>query len=414
VTGPGTRLLARLGELAGIGTDSAGGVTRLAYSEPDVAARELVATWLRDGGASTRIDAAGNLVAELPGSDPALPVLATGSHLDTVVHAGPLDGAYGVVAAVEVVDRVVASGRPLRHPLRVVAFSNEEGARGTPGMVGSHAIAGRPHPVDTVDDAGCTLASRIRHVGGDPAAVGQAAWPATSVAAFFELHVEQGPVLERAGATIGVVTGVTGRVNVEVEVIGAARHAGTTPMDDRRDALVAAARVVLAVHELPSAGGVRVATAGRITVEPGVRNVVPGSACVSVELRDDDGAGLDRGFAALEARCRAIARTTGCEVRVVRGPTVEPVPTSPELRHCVRDAARELGLATIDVVSGAGHDAQVLAAIGPVVLIFVPSVDGISHAPGERTEDADLVAGAEVLYAALRLADSRLDAEERP
>jgi len=385
-------------------------VTRLAYSPDDVRARDLVAGWLRGAGHDVTVDAAGNLLGLRAGAVPGLGILATGSHLDSVVRAGPLDGAYGVVAAVEVASALAAAGVRLRHPFLVLGLSNEEGARGTPGMVGSLTIAGSPPDPCGVDDEGITLGDRLRAVGGDPDGLAAAAWPDGVLAGFLELHIEQGPVLADLGATIGVVEGVTGRANIEVEVRGQAQHAGTTPMRLRRDALAAAARVVLAVEDLAATGTVRVATAGRLEVEPGVRNTVPGLARLSADIRDVDPVRLATALDLLAESCAAVAARTGCAIEVRRGPAVAPVPTDPALSGCLAEAADALGLQRTTLVSGAGHDAQVLAARGPVALCFVPSRGGISHAPGEATDDGDLLAGARVLLAALLLADARLGA----
>ena len=406
----GARLLARIAELARIGADSTGGVTRLAYSDDDTRGRDLTAGWLREAGLAPRVDPAGNLLADLPGSVPGLPFLSTGSHLDTVVSAGPLDGAYGVVAAVEVAAALAAAGTPLRHPLRVVAFSNEEGARGTPGMIGSSAIAGLPVDVTAPDDEGVPLGRRLRDAGGDPDRLVDAAWRPGEAAAFLELHVEQGPVLEAAGLPIGVVDAVTGRVNVEVVVRGAARHAGTTPMAARRDALVTASRLVLAIEDLAARGEVRVATVGRLTATPGVRNVVPGEARLSLEVRDTDTGRMRRALQLLAETAGREAERAGCAVEVRPGPQAEPVATDRLLRGCIAEAAAALGLGALTLPSGAGHDAQILATVTRVGLCFVPSRGGISHAPEEDTDPHDLVAGTRTLLAALQRADARLDA----
>ncbi len=402
------RLLARVEELGAVGRTAAGGVTRLAYSGPDVAGRDLVAGWGRGAGLAVEVDAACNLVGRRRGDGSGLGVLATGSHLDSVVDAGRLDGAYGAVAAFECATALHEAGVVLRHDLAVVGFSNEEGARGTPGMVGSLAIAGHPLDLDRPDDEGVRLGDRLSAAGGDGDAVASAAWAPGSVAAFLELHIEQGPVLERAAATIGVVEGITARANVELLVTGHPRHAGTTPMDRRRDALAAAARLVLAVEELATSGAVRVATAGRLDVDPGVRNVVPGAATVSVDVRDADETRLELAIVELGHRAADIARRTGCGIELRRGPQVAAVPTDEGLRALIASAAKDRGFATLQLPSGAGHDAQVMAALGPVGMIFVPSKDGVSHAASEGTSPDDLVAGAEVLLHALLATDAAL------
>jgi allantoate deiminase len=437
VTIDGGQLMARLSELAMVTATLGRGVTRLAYSPEDVQGRDLVAGWMHEAGLLTHVDAAGNLIGRRSacadhgpaGPDPVHPghghggveqgstglpvgVIAIGSHLDSVVEAGPLDGAYGAVAAVQVAAALNSAGVHLRHDLVVIGFSNEEGARGTPGMVGSLAITGRisPDHLAVPDDEGVRLADRISGSGGDPDRIDAAAWPPHTVAGFLELHVEQGPVLADARDTIGVVSAVTARSTVDVTVTGAANHAGTTPMASRRDAALAAAQVVLAVRDLGAQ--VRVATTGVVRVEPGVRNVVAGRALVGVDLRDTDDAKVAAAIESLRERAARIGAETGCELLVEPRSGVPAVPCDPLLADCVWQAAANLGLPTQALPSGAGHDAQVMAVLGPMAMIFVPSVEGVSHAPGEFTEPAHLISGAEVLLGALLLADARLSTDQ--
>ncbi len=410
----GERLLARLDQLAGYTDTPGAGVTRLAYSPTDVAGRDLVAGWMEQAGLRPQVDPAGNLIGRRPGSA-ALGVLACGSHLDTVVQAGPLDGAYGVLAAVEVAAALHAAGVQLRHDLAVVAFSNEEGARGTPGMVGSLAIAGALTAAQLAepDDEGVPLAQRLRDAGGDPGRVTAAAWPPGSLAGYLELHVEQGPVLDDAGVPIGVVTGVTGRSTVDLVVTGVANHAGTTPMAARRDAAHAAALLVLVVRGLTGDTGVRVATTGVLTLEPGVRNVVAGRARIGVDLRDLDDARIAAALRRLRAEAARVAAETGTTVEVHPRSAVAAVPADPRLSGAVADAARSRGQSCLHLPSGAGHDAQVMAALGPIGMVFTPSTAGLSHTPDEATDPVHLVAGADVLSAALLLADARLEKGSR-
>ena len=407
----GARLVRRLDELAAV---SAGGpgVTRLAYSAHDVAARELVAGWMAQAGLRVEVDAVGNLIGRRSGTAGLPAVLATGSHLDTVIEAGPLDGAYGVVAAVEVAAALDTAGLSLRHDLAVIAFSNEEGARGTPGMVGSLAITGQLTGAQLAepDDEGISLADRIAAAGGDPAGIACAAWPPGSLAGFLELHVEQGPVLHRSGMPIAVVSGITGRATLDATVSGTANHAGTTPMDARHDAAVAAALVVLAVQDLAGPQGVRVATTGALRLEPGVRNVVAGRATVGIDLRDLDDARITAAIERLRREAARIAAQTGTTVEVRPRSAVPAVVADPRLAGCVRDASEQCGLARLELPSGAGHDAQVMARLGPIGMVFTPSIAGVSHAPAEATAPEHLVAGADVLCRALLLADARLPA----
>ena len=398
----GDRLLARLEALARIGATASGGVTREAWSPEDVAARDVVAGWMAEAGLDVTVDAAANLVGRRPGRTGRW--LATGSHLDTVIDAGPYDGAYGVVAAVEVAAALQTAD--FDHGIIVAAFANEEGARGTAGMTGSTACAGRLDAdiLAQVDDDGVTVAERIRAAGGDPepASVAAAAWDPFLLDAFVELHVEQGPVLAAAGVPVGVVTGITGRQLLDVTITGAANHAGTTPMALRADALAAAAEVVLAVEALPGRGLLRVATTGHVVAHPNVRNVIAGQVSLGVDLRDEDAARLDATMAELDALLATIAARRRVTIDLAWGQRIMPVAADPAIIAAVRAAASALGLASLDLPSGAGHDAQILGATGlPIGMVFVPSVAGVSHSPLEHTEPEQLVAGARVLLATL-------------
>ncbi|MCU1459919.1 MAG: hypothetical protein JWL73_4011 [Actinomycetia bacterium] len=403
----GDRLLRRVAELARVGASAAGGVTREAWGPADLAARDLVAGWMVEAGLSPEVDAAANLIGRSPGRGGRW--LATGSHLDTVVDGGTLDGAYGVVAAIEVAASLHDTGRVMEHGLLVAAFANEEGARGTSGMTGSHACVGlhADTPVEELDDDGVTVGERLRHAGGDPAALDHACWPLADVEAFVELHIEQGPVLDDTGRPIGVVSGITGRQGLDVVVHGAANHAGTTPMHLRHDALAAAAEIVLAIESLPRDGGVRVATCGHVAASPNVRNVIPGQVALGVELRDQDAAVLDAAMLGVDAMLARVAVARGVTVDARWGQRVPPVASDPAVVASVRRVAGAMGLAWIDLPSGAGHDAQIIGRVLPIGMIFVPSVGGVSHSPRERTDAADLLAGAEALLRTLLDLDGR-------
>jgi hydantoinase/carbamoylase family amidase len=393
------RLLSRIAALRRIGATQSGGVTRLAFTPEYRAGRELTAGYLAAAGTSPAIDPAGNLIAVLPGRDPHRPALVLGSHLDTVPEGGHLDGGYGVLAAVEVVQRLVELEVRLDHPVAVVAFNDEEGAFGTPGMLGSHAFAGSlgAHVPAGHDDRGRLVADLIAAADGDASRLPEAAWSAGQIAGYLELHVEQGPVLERLGRVVGVVTTITGRTSLDVVVRGEANHAGTTPMEFRRDALVAASRMVLAVRELADRGAVRVATVGSCSVQPNAWNVVPGLVRLRVDLRDVSGEALERAAGELARKVGEIAGACGVVVDVAPVQPVAPVPCDPRLQRLIIDAAERLGHAPHLLPSGAGHDAQVVAALAPIGMIFVPSRAGVSHSPAEHTDPDQLAAGADVL-----------------
>lgn len=387
----------RLAELAAIGADGAGGVTRLAFTAEDVAGRELVAGWMRAAGLAVEVDAATNLIGRRAGAGAAIVV---GSHLDSVRGGGPLDGAYGVVAAVQAATDL--AGTPLRHPLAVVAFVNEEGSVAPPGFTGSRTIAGLPVDVaEVVGPDGQTLGDMIRAAGGRPAELAASAWPAGDVAAFLELHIEQGPVLEHEGQQIGIVEAITGRAVLDITVTGAANHAGTTPMEMRQDALVAAAELVTYVPSLD----VRVATVGQIAAKPNARNVIPGEVTLGVDIRDASDARVRAAVARLTEKAAALP---GVTVTVREGMFVPAVPTAPELTAVLADVTARRGLRTRWLPSGAGHDAQIMAALAPVAMLFVPSRGGVSHSPHEYSDPADLDTGLAVLRDAIVEIDRRL------
>lgn len=400
----GDRLLSRLTRLAGAGATAEGGVTRLPWSAEMAEAVGLVTSWGRQAGATVRMDAATNLIAELPGTDPDLPPLVTGSHLDTVIEGGPLDGAYGVVAGIEVLAALCDAGIRLRHPLRVVAYANEEGVV-APSFTGSRAIAGRfdPAELDQRLPGGATLADRLPPDAGGLLA---ARWTGP-VAAVIELHIEQGPVLDRMGVPIGVVTAITGQQRGTITITGASNHAGTTPMGMRRDALVAAAQAVLAIRDLALSGAVDVATAGRIEVSPNAPNVIPGQCRLTFDLRSGDTSRIRAALQALGGRLDRIGADTATAVEIETGPMIAAAATDSHLRSVIGDVATDLGLRHIELVSGAGHDCAHLAALGPIAMIFVPSVAGISHHRAEKTRPADLVDGTSVLLGALLAADQK-------
>jgi hydantoinase/carbamoylase family amidase len=292
----------------------------------------------------------------------------------------------------------------LRHTVRLVAWANEEGVVAPP-FTGSLAASGVGPDLGTVGLDGRSLGERIESGGGAPFEVGSAAWG--PIAGYIELHIEQGPVLDRAGLDIGIVTGIIGCQRGSLSVTGHANHAGTTPMDMRNDALVAAAQIVLAVRELATSGpgAVQVATVGSLRVTPGNANVVPGGAEMSYDIRSLDDAACRSGLQLLDQAAARIAAETGTIVQ--RTPTLASaaVATDVRWRTAILAAAAACGFATAELASGAGHDAQHMARLGPVGMVFVPSIDGVSHSPAEATSPKHLVAGAEVLLGALRLAD---------
>lgn len=377
---------------------------RVAYSDEDLRGRDEVRELMEAAGLSTRIDAAGNLLGLRPGSEEGLPPLMTGSHIDSVPDGGHYDGPLGVLAAVEVSRRLREEGLVLRHPLEVAVFANEEG-----GKTGSRAMSGEVTPLEweIPTASGHTIGEGTLRLGGDPDRVGEVLRGPGSVAAFVELHIEQGAVLERRGIDVGVVEGIVGIRRWNVQVDGETNHAGTTPMEVRSDALVAAARFVDAVfREVGGLPGSAVATVGRIEAIPGAPNVIPGRVRLSLEVRDLELEVIDTIRRQLGEVADGIGAGTGTSFSFQPFYLSRPAPCAPAIQDGVEAAAGGLGLTSLRMPSGAGHDAQSIAMFAPVGMIFVPSAGGISHSPEEYTAPADVANGADVLLRTLLALDS--------
>ena len=404
------RLNQTLKELGGFGETTLG-MDRLAFSPADVESRDYTMGLMREAGLEVRIDTAGNIIGRRAGSDDSLPAIAMGSHTDTVPLGGKYDGALGVMGAIEVVNTLAECGHVTRHSLEVIVFTNEEGTRFHRWLIGSRAMAGMLEPEDlvAVDAEGVTLVERMGDIGGDLSRVGEAARKPGDLAAYFELHIEQGPYLYRSGTPIGVVTGITGRGVFELDINGMSNHAGTTPMSERRDALVAASRLVMQVQRMAAEDEIiRVATSGALNVLPNAVNVVPGRATLGVEIRDLDMAAMEAAELELGRMARDSEKLDGVQITINRHRFSDPVPIVPGMQDWVGEAARRAGFAWQRVPSGAGHDAQAIATIAPMAMVFVPSVEGISHAIEEYSSPQDCANGAQVLLELLLLADERL------
>ncbi|MFD8060460.1 M20 family metallo-hydrolase [Streptomyces cyaneofuscatus] len=397
----GTRLLDRLDRLAEIGGED-GGVTRMGFSDADVEGRAHVARQAVEAGLTASVDAGGNLLIRRPGDHrhSTRPPVLIGSHLDTVANGGRLDGAYGVIAALEVLQTLHEAGVESDHETIAVGFANEEGALFPQPFWGSMVLAGRLDalPSEPEDYAGRPLRDALARAGGDLSQLKTATWAPGSLTAYLELHVEQGPVLERLGRTIGVVESITGRIHMSVQLHGRAGHAGTTPMDGRQDPLVVAAGLIHAVQTMATRENLcRVATVGRVEVLPNSPNTIPDSVRLDIDLRDSDPTRLDVAEHTVRQALADLARAGNVRATIESTVRSAPVHTDPKVRDTIAASADELGFAQETLPSGAGHDAQVVADIAPVGMIFVPSIDGVSHVPVERTAPDDLVAGAEVL-----------------
>lgn len=390
------RLGARLQALAEVGAIADGGVCRLALSAEDGAGRDLVVRWMRELGLVVSIDAIGNVVGVRAGSEPGAPVM-TGSHIDTVRTGGRYDGNLGVLAGLEVMQVLNDAGITTRRPLAVAFFTNEEGARFNPDMMGSLVYVGGlalETALATVGIDGATVGDCLQRIGyAGPAACGQPA-----VQAYVELHVEQGPVLEAEGFTIGAVEGVQGISWTEFTVSGVSNHAGTTPMRLRHDAGYVACAIAQRARQIAlEMGGNQVATVGAMNLSPNLVNVIANKAVFTVDLRNTDEAALQEAEGRLHRFASQVAAAEGVTLASRRLARFEPVSFDPASVALVEATARQLGLSVKRLPSGAGHDAQMLARICPTAMIFVPSVGGISHNVKEYTEPSDLEAGANVL-----------------
>jgi len=404
-----TRINQTMQELGELG-DSPEGMLRVAYSPEDITGRDYAIKMMQEAGLETRIDTAGNIIGRRSGSDDNLPAIAMGSHTDTVPKGGKYDGALGVMAAIEVIRTLEEQGHNTRHPLEVINFTNEEGTRFHRWLVGSRSMSGllEQEDLDAVDDDGLSLGPCLADIGGDISRIEEAVRKPGELAAYFELHIEQGPYLDRSGTPIGVVTGITGRAVFEVEIEGKANHAGTTPMSTRRDALVSASKLVLAIQKMAAEQEIcRVSTVGSIKAVPNAVNVIPGSASIGLEFRDTDMEALASAEQELQRITDQAVIDDAVDIDVIRHRFTTSVPITPDMQAMVAEAAENCGFEWESLPSGAGHDAQAVANIAPVAMIFVPSVDGISHSKEEYSTPQDCANGAQVLLELLLLADDR-------
>jgi N-carbamoyl-L-amino-acid hydrolase len=399
-------LLDTLDTLARIGAIDGGGCARLALSDEDKAGRDLVVGWMKELGLDVRIDAIGNVIGLRAGAENLAPVI-TGSHIDTVRTGGGYDGNYGVLAGLEVVRALNEAKVTTRRPIAVAFFTNEEGARFQPDMMGSLVYAGGlglNEAYAATDKDGVAVGDELRRIGY----LGSIKPGALRPHAFLELHIEQGPILDEEKVRIGVVESVQGISWTEYTVTGVSNHAGTTPMRLRRDAGYLAASVNLFARKLAlEMGGNQVATVGALTLRPNLINVVPNRAVFAVDLRNTDEAKLKDAEARVAAHIAEVAAAERVEVDTKVLVRFEPVIFDAGLVDRVEHHAKALSLSTRRMPSGAGHDAQMMQRLCPTAMIFVPSVAGLSHNVKEHTDAADLVAGAQVLLnLMLELAES--------
>ena len=389
-----------IAELATYNDDpAAGGITREVFTPTYERSVEFVAGLMRDAGLAVRRDAFGNLYGRMEGSDPALPAVRTGSHVDTTLNAGRYDGVVGVLGAIEAVRGL--RDRGLRRAVEIVAFAGEEPRFGT-GCIGSRAVMGDLSRADLarlVDRDGVSLASALAGAGFDPDAIADAAWDPASVHAFVELHIEQGIVLESSGEQIGVVTAIAAPHDLRITLRGAATHAGATPMALRHDALAGAAEAMVELEKLAvgSPSGTTVGTVGVLRLQPGAINVVPGEVELDVDVRDSDAAARQAVVDGLLAVVGVLAGRRGLTAIVDEIVRDEPASCAPAVVAAADAACAALGVSARHMISGAYHDALILARKVPVGMLFVPSAGGISHHPDEHTDREDIDRGAAVL-----------------
>ena len=394
------RLWKSLMELASIGATPLGGVRRITLTDADRQGRDRVVEWFRAAGLEVRVDAIGNIFGQRAGRDPLRPPVVAGSHLDSQPSGGKFDGNYGVLAGLEVVRTLNDHGLETEAPIEVAAWTNEEGSRFTPVMMGSGVFAGAfslEHALARVDNDGRSVREELARIGyAGTAPLG------TPVGAYFEAHIEQGPILEDTGNTIGIVTGALGQRWFDVVVTGMNAHAGPTPMNLRSDALLAASRLVgevnrIALEEAPHGRG----TVGSLQVSPNSRNVVPGEVRFSVDFRHPEDAGLATMEAKLRAACARVDGECRVSTRMEEVVYFPPCRFDAECVAAVRAGARAAGHSSLEIVSGAGHDAVYVARVAPTAMIFVPCKDGVSHNEIEDAKPADLAAGCDVLLHAM-------------
>lgn len=395
----GARIDDHLKALAEFGKNPQGGVSRLAYSEADRQGREYVLGLMRAAKLDVHIDAAGNMIGRSAGSANNLPPLVMGSHIDSVPEGGNYDGVVGSLGSIEVAQTLAEHDLATRHPLEVIIFQNEEG-----GLIGSRAIDGEltEKELDLVSRSGKTIREGIKFIGGDPTKLAGVRRNRGDIVAYLELHIEQGGILESEKIDIGVVEGIVGINWWDVSVAGFANHAGTTPMNKRQDALLAAAKFIEAVNRIvTSIPGRQVGTVGRIQALPGAPNVIPGKVILSLELRDIEAAKIQMLYRKIYAAAQQIGSASNTRFDFKEINVNTPAPTDPHVRASIFESAQELGLSTKLMPSGAGHDAQDMARLAPVGMIFVPSIGGISHSPREFSRATDIRNGANVLLLTL-------------
>lgn len=400
------RMEDRILSLSQFGTNPQGGVSRVAYSEADLQGRKYLMGLMQNAGLSVVVDAAGNIIGKRKGQNANLPVIAFGSHIDSVPEGGNYDGDVGSLGAIECVELLNENKITTAHPLEVIIFQNEEG-----GLIGSEALCGllSEKSLSLVSHSGKTIRQGIADIGGKPDNLLEAVRKKGYFKAFLELHIEQGGILDQEGIAIGVVEGIVGINQWIVTIEGKANHAGTTPMNQRQDAMLAAAKLVVAVNQAAtSVPGRQVATVGKIKAEPGAANVIPGNVEMTLEIRDLSHEKVMTIFDMIRASGVAIEKETKTTVRYEIFNENLPAIADKRIQDIIAASAGELGMSAKYMPSGAGHDSQDMATLTPTGMIFVPSKDGISHSPKEYTSPQHMANGTSVLLQAILKIDKAI------
>jgi N-carbamoyl-L-amino-acid hydrolase len=397
------RLNESLQKLNAIGS-SATGMQRLAYSKEDIEGRRYITNLMMESDLEVRTDAAGNIIGRREGSVNGLPAIAMGSHTDTVPDGGKYDGALGVLGAIETIRTLNDACLVTRHPIEVINFSNEEGTGDSRWLYGSRAMAGLLTEEDIGQDATQrkVIAGRLEKIGGNLSRINSAFRDKSELRAYLELHIEQGPILYQTGIQIGLVTAITGKIALKVCVGGVANHAGTTPMDGRRDPLLAASHIIQNVNKIAAVDHIcRVATVGNLVVTPGQGSVIPGNVNLDVEFRDVEMNKMDEAEFIFRDYLNRLEEQVGVSIIIERYGSTQPQEVALFIKTNMEIAAKQLGFTALDMPSGAGHDAQAIAHLTEVGMIFVPSLDGISHSPEEYSSPEDCANGTNVLLRSL-------------
>jgi allantoate deiminase len=399
------RLRTRLNELAQYGRDPEGGWTRFSFTDEYRRACEQVMVWMREAGMRASFDAAGNIIGRKEGTDPGAPAVAMGSHIDTVRHGGMFDGCFGVLGAIEIVQTISENGLSHRHPIEILVFSEEEGSRFGAGLLGSKALIGkidrdflRRHR----DAEGRTIAEGFRDAGFDPDRIEEARKPVGHYKCYFEMHIEQGSVLEAHQEKIGIVEGISGYVWLEASIRGKADHAGATPMDLRSDALIPASRMVLEAEKIARQTGERtVVTVGRLQVSPNGINVVPGAVDLTFDIRDLSMEKVDQAAEAVKKAFHEICAERGVTGEIRETIRSEASLLSSDMVRLLERTAQKTCAPCRRMISGAAHDAQMMAKITDTAMLFVPSRNGVSHSPEEWSDIRDMAVCAQALLDAV-------------